>query len=524
MPLSRAHTAIFRRSRAGHFGTFRLAGEKSAQHHITGASCHLWRLDSPVACVLPKMGQHTGADKNVRAETERGEVTTLPSKRRLTGWKEIGAHFGKNERTVKRWELQRGLPVHRLPGGAKTAVFADVLELEEWLKGSRVASALAETPESETQPQSPALAARELPATAARKFSRRSTWTLAAIAVALIGAASAYPALRGEPPRHTPPAEAAQYYQTGLYHWNTRTPDGLRQSLDEFSRAIALDPNYAAAQAGLANAYNLLAQYGVMKPGEAYPLAKAAAEKAIALDPRLADGHGALGFALFYGFRDLARSETLFKEALALDPNSSRTLHWYALIMMHTGKFDEPLRAITRAQELDPQSYAVRANRGLILFYAGRSDEAIHVLTDLTQSAPTFMAPYHYLATIYLDQQRYDAYLGQAMAAAELEKNAAAKAAIAAATAGYRTAGADGLFTAMLAVQKSALARGEEAAFNVARTAALLGDRDTALAMLQQSLASGEPDLLGIRIDRAFKSLHGDPQFQQIADRALVLP
>ena len=67
--------------------------------------------------------------------------------------------------------------------------------------------------------------------------------------------------------------------------------------------------------------------------------AKQAAEKAIALDPQLADGYSALGFALFYGFKDLRRAETLFQKALALDPTSGRTFHWYALIMMHTGKF-----------------------------------------------------------------------------------------------------------------------------------------------------------------------------------------
>jgi tetratricopeptide (TPR) repeat protein len=456
----------------------------------------------------------------VRAETERSSFNPVPRKRRLTGWKEIGAFFGKNERTVKRWESQRGLPIHRPPGSAKTAVFADVVELEDWLKGSRAAEAFEDVPEPAAPPLS-----EETAAPVARPSRRllMLAGSFAGMALLVIGLLIADP-FRAAAPRHEPSAEAAQLYFSGIYHWNTRTAEGLKQSLDEFRQAVALDPDYAAAQAGLGNAYNLLAQYGVMKPGEAYPLAKAAAEKAITLDPALADGYSALGFALFYGFKDLRRSEALFKQALTLDPTSSRTFHWYALIMMHTGQFDEPLRAMTRAQELDPDSHAVRANRGLILFYSGRAEEAIGVLTDLTRSAPAFLAPRYYLATIYLDQQRYDDYLRESLKAAELEGNAALKAEIEAGAAGYRAGGAKGLFAAILAVQKSEHAAGKETAFNVARTAALLGDNDAAFASLEQSLAGREPDLLGIRIDRSFKSLRGDPRFQKLADTVLDLP
>lgn len=444
--------------------------------------------------------------------------------RRLNGWKEIGAFFQKNERTVKRWE-QRGLPVHRLPGGAKTAVFAYADELETWLNSSRNVAQIEDPEPDSSSEQAP-------PPKPARHHRYVIAAAVGIVMVLALGDASTLirqdtvgdPTLAARVTNHQPPAEASQLYFSAVYHWNSRTAEGLTQSLDEFRQAIALDPDYAAAYAGLGNAYNLLAQYGVMKPSEAYPLAKAAAEKAIALDPQFADGYSALGFALFYGFKDLRRSEQLFQQALALDPGSSRTFHWYALITMHTGKFDEPLRAITEAQELDPDSHAVRANRGLILFYAGRTEEAIAVLTDLTRSAPTFLAPHYYLATIYLDLQRYDDYLRESLKAAEAEGNAALKAEIEAGAAGYRAAGAEGLFAAMLAVQKSELAAGRETAFNVARTAALLGDSDAAFASLEQSLAGGEPDLLGIRIDRSLKSLRGDARFQKLADAILDLP
>ena len=181
-------------------------------------------------------------------------------------------------------------------------------------------------------------------------------------------------------------------------------------------------------------------------------------------------------------------------------------------------------QARTRAQELDPQSHAILANRGLILFYAGRTNEAIALLQDLSRSAPNFLSPHYYLATIYLDRRRYDDYLAETLTAARLEGNTALEAAVQAGAEGYRAAGAKGLFAAMLAVQQSELAAGRETAFNVARTAALLGDDRTALQSLQRSQEAGEPDLLGLRIDPSFNALRADPQFRQLATNVLDVP
>jgi len=466
-----------------------------------------------------------GANRDMTSEAmldRGGAAKERRVNRRLSGWKEIGTFFGKNERTVKRWE-SRGLPVHRLPGGTKAAVFAYTAELDAWLKSAR------ETLATETvTPHTSEDAATEMPPEAAAPGPIAGRGGLVAVlgtlALLLIVGTAGILLQRPGPGTHTASAEVRELYQSGLYHWNTRTAEGLKQAKDEFERALAKDPAYAEAHAGLANAYNLLAQYDVMPASEAYPKAKAEAERAIALDDHLASGYGALGFATFYGSKDLRHAAALMKRALELDPNSALTYHWYALMMMHTGKFEEPLRAITRAQDLDPNSHAIRANRGLILFYAGKADEAIAVLKDLASSAPKFLSPHYYLATIYLDQQRYDDYLQEELTAARLEGNAALETAVEAGAEGYRAGGAKGLFAAMLAVQESELAAGQESAFNVARTAALLGDSATALKSLKQSQQAGEPDLLGVRIDPSFNSLRADPQFQQLATNVLDIP
>ncbi len=215
------------------------------------------------------------------AMNNQAKIHRRGTSRRLNGWKEIGSYFQKNERTVKRWE-QRGMPVHRLPGGAKTAVFAYADELDSWLNSSRnVTQTEAAEPDSPSeQPPQP------------QPARHRRYIIAAAIGLALVLVLGAGQLIRqslvGAPDpaatmaRYQPGPAASQLYLSGLYHWNTRTAEGLKQSLDEFRQAIGLEPDFAAAQAALANAYSLLAQYGVMKPVEAYPLAKAAAEKAIA--------------------------------------------------------------------------------------------------------------------------------------------------------------------------------------------------------------------------------------------------
>ncbi|MEJ0013287.1 MAG: hypothetical protein WDM94_11835 [Bauldia sp.] len=431
--------------------------------------------------------------------------------RRLNSWKEIGAFFGKDERTVKRWEAQRGLPVHRLPGSARTTVFAFAGELEQWLRSGRVERQAADAvgPATPRPWAWPVVAAGALALVA-----------LGVAAEVLVNRAPVAPhvATATTPPRHQPSAAAADLYLRGTYFWNTRTPDSLREARRLFDAAIAADPAYAEAYVGLANAYNLLTQYTDMPAATAYPLAKAAAEHAIALDANLSDAYAALAFTTFYWAHDLAKSRALFERALTLNPDASRTLHWYALVTMHSGDFAEPLRAITHAQELEPESRSILANKGLILFYAGHADEAVALLEDLKTTAPEFLPPHYYLATIHLDRGQYGDYIRESLEAARLEGNDAMRATFTAASLALASGGAPAMFTAILTSQTAQYAAGKETAFNVARTAASLGDLQTALDYLEKSKAADEPDIIGIRLDPQLKPLHTDPRFKTLAD------
>src|SRR5690348_16883753 len=215
------------------------------------------------------------------------ESETISAQRRLTSWKEIAAYVGRDERTVKRWEASRGLPIRRVPGASHGSVFAYAHEIEAWLHGHAGTD--------------PALPAATKPALEPERRLKPLILPVLLVSVAIAVVTMAVLRIFSPaPPReaqdrlaaprvtHVPSAEARAFYAEGLYAWQTRTPAGLARAVDDFTQAIVRDPQYARAYAGLAACYNLLREYTTMAPEDAFPRAKAAAERAIALDPSLA--------------------------------------------------------------------------------------------------------------------------------------------------------------------------------------------------------------------------------------------
>jgi tetratricopeptide (TPR) repeat protein len=446
----------------------------------------------------------------------------------LKNWKEIAAFFGKDERTVKRWEVHRGLPVRRLPGPARASVFAYPSELESWLKGNRD-MVEAVVPQDET----PAVSR---PATvSSRPRSKLLRGVAAGVAFAVLAiagyaATAGMTALKGRVPADIAAnvlsgnLATRDLYLEGMYHLDLRSADGLNRAARNFTEAVVQDPQFAAAYAGLANAYNLLSQYTLMPPAEAYPLAKSAAERALAIDPDLAQGYAALAFTEFYWTRDFARSRQLFEKALELQPDSADTNHWYALVMMQMGEFDIALKAISHAQQLNPSIRSILANKGLILYHAGRLDEAEKLLTQFAGNAPDYVAPHFYLADLYFDRKRYGDQLRHALEAARIQNNAPMRAIFEAARSGYRAGGREGLLAAMLAEQKAQYVKGAEPAYKLARTEAFMGDTEAALGHLASAIAAHEQDTLGIWIDSAFRGLRGNPRFMALVEQVGYSP
>jgi tetratricopeptide (TPR) repeat protein len=165
-----------------------------------------------------------------------------------------------------------------------------------------------------------------------------------------------------------PPADPAaeRLCREGRYFWNLRTDEGLRKSAEAFRQAVARDPNYAPAWAGQADAYLMLGGWSVVPAADAYPMAKAAAERAISLDPTLAEPHATLGyFHTLYSW-DWPAAEREFRRAIELRPTYSTAHHWYSFYFLTIGDGASAIREIERARELDPLSQVINDEVGYV--------------------------------------------------------------------------------------------------------------------------------------------------------------
>jgi tetratricopeptide (TPR) repeat protein len=429
------------------------------------------------------------ASANVNAR--RGE--------RLKSWKEIAAFFGTDERTVRRWE-ERGLPVRRIPGGARATIYAEVAELESWMRGRGGAS--EETP----------LAARP---------KRRAAIVAGITALAAVFAAAAVSQTgwidRAAVARHQPPQKAVDLYLAGTFDWEKRTPDSLQRARDLFGRAIAEDPAYAEPYAGLADTYLLLREYSVMPDAEAYPRAREAAERALALNPGLAQAHAALAFVTFFWTRDWPRGLAGFRRATELDPASASAWHWYGTALYHAGRTDEALRAIGEAQGLDPASRSIVADRALISYHAGHVAEAVAMLRQLAASDPEFLSPRAYLAGIDLAEGDDSAFVQDGKIAARLRGDGDSMAVAEVAEQGFRRGGRGEMLRTMLAEKLRLRRAGRGTDYELAVAYALLGESKPALRLLAASNQAGESDFVSVRMDPRLRGLHGDPDFRRLA-------
>ncbi len=457
-------------------------------------------------------------------EPERDRVD-----RRLDSWKSIGAFFDRDERTVRRWEVERGMPVHRVPGAGRSSVYAYASELAEWLK-----TADLQSPDGQSEARPPSPSEVPIPTSPGQTISPGQPVARHKYSFLFLGAACLFVlavslvvyheyfaphATASTLPKGTKAAanpEAQEFYLQGLYHWNKRTPGDLNQAVDDFTQSIVHDPQYAPAYAGLADSYNLLREYTLMPAKDAYPRAIAAAQRAIALDDSLAEAHNSLAFADFYWSWDAGSADREFQRAIALDPNSVVAHHWYATFLMVLGRSEEALDEIEKARKLDPHSSAILADKGLILFLAGQKDGAVSLLRGLEASEPEFLSPHRYLGVITLETGDYKEYLPELRKTAQLLRDPDRAEIAEAAERGFADAGGPGMLRAIAKTQQRLQAQGKLPAYEVAITYSLSGDKQKALQLLQTAIEGHEAQVIAIRVDKGLQPLHGEPEFQKM--------
>ena len=189
---------------------------------------------------------------------------------------------------------------------------------------------------------------------------------------------------------HSTSPQAQDTYLRGRYWWNKRTRESEFKGLEFFQKAIELDPGYAAAYAGMADSYLVLAHHGRLSPLEAMPRARAAAIQAIQLDNSLAEAHNSLALVRLSYDWDYPAAETEFRKTIALNPNYATAHHWFAHYLAVVRRDTDAMTEIRQARELDPFSVSINSFLVLTLYYARQYDRALLAAKDMAGIDPAF--------------------------------------------------------------------------------------------------------------------------------------
>ena len=306
-------------------------------------------------------------------------------------------------------------------------------------------------------------------------------------------------------------------YLRGRYFWNKRTEQGLKRAVDYFNQAIAIDPNYAQAYSGLADSYALLGdwEYGVLSPGEAFPKAKAAASKAVSLDDNLAEGHASLAFCLDLFDWDWKSAESQFKRAIALSPSYATAHQWYAWHLLVTGRNQEAIGELGKAEEFDPLSLIISADTADAFLIAHKYDESMRQSRKTIEMDPGFAMAHYQLGQAFAQMHKFNDAIPELQQAIALSRgNPLCTSHLAYV---YATAGRRQEAMKILEDVKNASNQRHSNAANIALIYVGLDQKDQAFSWLQKAYDDRfNPSIL---MRPAFDPLRSDPRFQNLLYR-----
>ena len=310
--------------------------------------------------------------------------------------------------------------------------------------------------------------------------------------------------------------EAYEAYVRGRHFWNRRTEEGMRRSITLFEEAIRLQPGHAAAHAGLADAYTMLACRGMAPTVPMLSRARAEAERALALDENLADAHGSLAHIRLHTLAWDGLEEE-FLRAIESSPSRASIRHWYAELLMTTGRAEEAIAQCQAGLRLDPLSPLSATSLAGNLYFARRYAEAVQVLERALELDDTHFLPHFRLGLVRIQQGRFrDAVqeMQRSVALAGGSTETRAGLAMAKAAAGEMEAARD-LVNGLLHDRPTHFVL----PFNLAKVHAAAGDVSEALAWLRTSFDEMNPDLIEMGVEPLFDPVRETPEFQHMLRR-----
>ncbi len=315
--------------------------------------------------------------------------------------------------------------------------------------------------------------------------------------------------------QYTENAEANQFYLRGRYHWNKRTPEAMIRGIEYFKQALEKDPQYALAYAGLADCYALLGEYGKMPIKESAPLAKAAAQKALALDGSLAEAHTSLAAVHEYEWH-WAEAEKEYQLAIEINPNYATAHHWYGVYLSSLARFAEAEPRLKKALELDPLSLII--NTGLGRMYCGmrKYDTAIDQLKTTLEIEANFAEAHFQLALAYEGKGKYEKAAASFQKAVELFPDSTMRGWVARE---YALAGKKDEARQILNELKTLSKQQYVAPYMIAIVYAALGDREQAFEWLERVYADKSYYVVWLKVDPIWDSFRAEARFQDLLRR-----
>jgi DNA-binding winged helix-turn-helix (wHTH) protein/tetratricopeptide (TPR) repeat protein len=310
--------------------------------------------------------------------------------------------------------------------------------------------------------------------------------------------------------------EAYQLYMRGRCHALRLTRPETDKAIAYFEQAIELDPSYALAYVGLAQAYLPMALTSGEPSWETVPKAKAAALRAVALDDRLAEGHVILGYTIFWYDRNWQAAENQYLRALELDPNSAEARFGYAHLLSNTLRHQRAIAEIKRARELDPLSLIINAVEGNILFFAGKHNEALDRLNKTIDLEPNFWLSHLFLSRVYSEKGMHVEAVAAAKKAGEISGNSQSSAYRAYALAKWgKLIEARALLEELLELSATRYVP----PYNIAIVYNGLGERKKALDYLEKGLAENDLRMVFLKVEPQWDKFRSDPRFTTIIRR-----
>ena len=318
------------------------------------------------------------------------------------------------------------------------------------------------------------------------------------------------------PKNYTENTEAYQLYLRGRYHWNKRTPEDVKKSIEYFQQAIDKDPTYALAYAAMAEAYILIPSYGTAPhQAENYLKARAAATKALEIDNSLAEAHNAIAAVLKGHDWRFAEAEAEWRKAIELNPNYASAHQWYAEYLLTMARYPEALAEMRRAQELDPLSLIINGMVAMALLSNGQDEAALEQLRKTLEMDPNFPRTHLYFAAVYERMGRFDDAADQYAKLFVLAGGSPEQAAKEAARVknAARTGGSKAYSREM-----AQLLEGKAPSAVVAGMWGGAGEPDKAFAILEKAYREHDDGLLMLKAP-AVDSLKGDPRYKDLIRR-----